>query len=342
MNNTSKSVLSVVVIACAVVAVVFAGCDSKDNSAAPEMSPDTKAMYKLYREINKREKIKETVIDVQYLVIKDDSDGHLGKRKKLSLEEAELKAVELLKKAQDGYDFELLVLEEDYTDFAPGELAGHVRIVTTKEELEANQGARLRSGYAPHFQTTVFRLKLGEIAVVPYHNKGAPKGNYVVRRLPDGLIDGLVDKSSLSESEQKMIELADETLARDEIADNQVTIQHILIGHARIKGKKKYLTRKAASKLAAEVLKKAQAGEDFNELVKEYSYDYNENNPSGEYKLFNKEATGSMAKVEGNKRDSMVKHFGDVAYRLKVGEIGVAVKSLNDSPYGFHIIKRIK
>jgi parvulin-like peptidyl-prolyl isomerase len=41
-------------------------------------------------------------------------------------------------------------------------------------------------------------------------------------------------------------------------------------------------------------------------------------------------------------RSQMVKAFGDVGFRLKVGEMGVAPWDASASPFGWHIIKRIK
>ncbi|MDC1142075.1 peptidylprolyl isomerase [Planctomycetota bacterium] len=322
---------------------VWTACNSSDNTPpAFEMSDEVKEMHRLYREINKREPINQTIIDVQYLVIEHRSDGQLGKNKKLSIGEAEQLSTELLAKAKGGYDFETMVMEENYRGFEVGEMAGHVRIVSTEEELKANPGSSLRSIYSPHFQATVFRLQPGEFCVVPYHNVGAQFGHYLVRRLPTGLLEGLVDESKLSVDERDMYARAHDVLKRDEITDNMVTVQHILIGHAMIKGDKKYLSRQSASKLAAEVLKKVDAGEDFETLVKEYSYDYTEANPTGEYTMYKTQPTiandvdGSVA------RDTMVKHFSDVSYRLKVGEIGITLKSVPDGKYGFHIIKRMK
>lgn len=322
---------------------LFTACDYEDDPPPPlELSDEAKEMHKLFAAINKREVIPETIIDVQYLIIEHNSDGQLGKRKKLSIEEAEQKSVELLKKAKGGYDFELMVLEDNYRGFTVGELAGHVKLVATKDELKTNPGAHLRSNFALDFQKTVYRLQPGEMCIVPYHNEYAPFGHYIVRRLPVGLLGGLVEKANLSEPEIAMYDLAKDILKRDETERNTVTIQHILIGHAMLHGDKKYLTRQAASKLAAEVLKKVLAGEDFDVLVKQYSYDYSEKTPAGEYMMYIKEPTGAMETASGTQRNKMVKHFGDVAWRLKVGEVGITIKSLTDSPYGFHIIKRTK
>lgn len=41
-------------------------------------------------------------------------------------------------------------------------------------------------------------------------------------------------------------------------------------------------------------------------------------------------------------RSGMVAGFGNVGFRLKVGEIGVAPWHEKDSPYGWHVIKRVK
>lgn len=41
-------------------------------------------------------------------------------------------------------------------------------------------------------------------------------------------------------------------------------------------------------------------------------------------------------------RAGMVPGFGNVGFRLKVGEIGVAPWDAKASPYGWHIIKRVK
>ena len=38
----------------------------------------------------------------------------------------------------------------------------------------------------------------------------------------------------------------------------------------------------------------------------------------------------------------MVKGFGDVSFSLKVGEIKMADYDVKASPYGFHIIKRVR
>lgn len=41
-------------------------------------------------------------------------------------------------------------------------------------------------------------------------------------------------------------------------------------------------------------------------------------------------------------RKNMVRSFGDVGFALEVGEIGIADFDTTTSPFGFHIIQRVK
>ena len=41
-------------------------------------------------------------------------------------------------------------------------------------------------------------------------------------------------------------------------------------------------------------------------------------------------------------RGKMVQAFGDIGFALKVGEIGIADYDTKTSPFGYHIIKRIR
>jgi hypothetical protein len=118
-----------------------------------------------------------------------------------------------------------------------------------------------------------------------------------------------------------------ELMARPEIADDTIEIQHILIaynGAPRMKGITR--TMDEANVLAQKVWAEAIAGGDFDALVKQYTND----SAPGIYPL------------PRRRRYKMVEGFGDVGYRLKVGEIGVAPWHATKSPYGWHIIKRLK
>lgn len=117
---------------------------------------------------------------------------------------------------------------------------------------------------------------------------------------------------------------------------DRVKVQHILIGYkSSIPGQELDRTRRDAKLLAYELLDRAQAGEDFDALVKEYT---NENYP-GYYLLTN---VDTPAVRGGYKRVDMALRFGDVSFSLEVGEVGLATHHATLSPFGYHIIKRIE
>ncbi len=118
---------------------------------------------------------------------------------------------------------------------------------------------------------------------------------------------------------------------------DHLTVQHILIsfqGAPRMTGVTR--TLEEAEELAKEILKRAQAGEDFDAMVKEYT---NDQHP-GIYKMANIDVTPDEDAGEFS-RSRMVKAFGDVCFSLRVGEIGMTDYSAETSPYGWHIIKRL-
>ena len=116
-----------------------------------------------------------------------------------------------------------------------------------------------------------------------------------------------------------------------------MTVQHILIsfqGAPRMTEVTR--TLEEAQELAKEILKRAQEGEDFDALVKEYTDDQH----PGIYKMANIDVTPSE---EGEaSRARMVKAFGDVSFSLSVGEIDMTEFNTETSPYGWHIIKRLE
>ena len=115
-----------------------------------------------------------------------------------------------------------------------------------------------------------------------------------------------------------------------------VIVQHILIGYKKtVPGKKLDRTKKEAQALAEELLQRARAGEDFDALVKEYT---NDQYP-GIYRLTNRDAP---LMEQSRSRDQMVVNFGDVSFELEVGEVGLAKYHPGNSPYGWHVIKRLE
>ena len=115
--------------------------------------------------------------------------------------------------------------------------------------------------------------------------------------------------------------------ARAEHDAEQVVVSHILIGFKdapRLRDVTRTLAE--AEQLAADLCARIKAGEDFGGLKGEYSDD------SGR-------GTYPMTRAS---RGGMVPGFGNVGWRLEVGEVGVAPHHATKSPYGWHIIKRME
>ncbi len=115
---------------------------------------------------------------------------------------------------------------------------------------------------------------------------------------------------------------------------DHVTVAHILISFA---GTRTNATRSKADaeKLAGDVLARVKKGEDFDKLMKDYSDDPG----AGVYTMSNRgvrPAGGEMPRVD------MVPAFGDVGFKLDVGQVAMAEFEAKKSPFGWHIIKRLK
>ena len=116
----------------------------------------------------------------------------------------------------------------------------------------------------------------------------------------------------------------------------RITVQHILIGFKnKVPNKPQERSKQQARALAYEILQRAQDGEDFDALVKEYTND----SVPGIMIVTNK---GAARVAGGRTRGQLVPKFGDVSFRLEVGEIGVANFNTAVCPYGWHVIKRIE
>lgn len=118
----------------------------------------------------------------------------------------------------------------------------------------------------------------------------------------------------------------------------RITVQHILIAFkGSLPDGNVTRTQKEAEALAKELLDRIKKGEDFDALVKGYT---NDQHP-GIYSMSNFGVTPDQS-VPEYPRNRMVKGFGDAGFSLKVGEVGLAVYNPQTSPYGWHIIKRLK
>ena len=115
----------------------------------------------------------------------------------------------------------------------------------------------------------------------------------------------------------------------------RIQLQHILISFA---GTQTDATRSKAEaeKLAGDVLGRVKKGEDFGAVMKQLSDDPG----PGIYGLFNR---GIQQKTRDEyPRDGMVPAFGNVGFGLEVGAVGLAPFHPDDSPFGWHIIKRLQ
>lgn len=114
----------------------------------------------------------------------------------------------------------------------------------------------------------------------------------------------------------------------------RVRVAHILVSFTGApKSSVQDRTREQAEVRAAELLERVQKGEDFETLMGTSSDD----SFGGIYTLF-------LQKPEADAypRGMMVPAFGDVGWRLAVGEVGVAPHDPKLSPFGWHIIKRLE
>ena len=107
--------------------------------------------------------------------------------------------------------------------------------------------------------------------------------------------------------------------SKEEHTASQVVVQHILIGfQGSVQGKSVTRTRDEAEALAAKLFSEIQNGADFDGLVEKNTDD----SYPGRYP------------IEATRRRGMVQGFGDVGWRLEVGEVGVAPHHATKSPYG--------
>jgi len=128
-------------------------------------------------------------------------------------------------------------------------------------------------------------------------------------------------------------EFAEATAARPEVVAERVKVQHLLVSF-RGTGTRATRTKEEAEALAADLLARIEAGEDFAALIGKHTDD----SAPGIYGMV---ASGN-APNGWYRRNGMVAAFGDVGWRLAVGELGVAAFDAQKSPFGWHIIRRVE
>jgi len=123
---------------------------------------------------------------------------------------------------------------------------------------------------------------------------------------------------------------------KPDVEPQHVQVQHILIGFAgSVPNKPITRTKEEAKTLAYQLLDRARAGEDFDALVRQYTDD----SPPGIYGMSGISVTPLPGEYP---RDQMVPAFGNVGFAVSPGNIGIADWDPGSSPYGWHIIKRLK
>jgi len=124
--------------------------------------------------------------------------------------------------------------------------------------------------------------------------------------------------------------------AKSQPEPQRVVVQHLLVSFSgRLPNKVVTRSQSEAETLARELLERARRGEDFDAMVKQYTDDRH----PGTYTLVN-QGRSSAAGEYG--REQMVAGFGDVSFKLQVGEVGLCEFDSTRSPYGYHLIKRIE
>lgn len=262
-----------------------------------------------------RERIEK--VEVQHLLISFSGAGTNATR---SREEAEALVADLWAQIQTGdADFDAIVREHT-DDSHPG--------IYTMTASSPGPGEYQRSRMVPAFGNVGWRLEVGEYGVAGHDPQTSPYGWHIVKCL---------SSEAAPEPTPEMEALREhvtELMARPEKQGvTDVTVQHLLISFAGA-GTSARRTKFEAEQLAAEIWAQIQAGDaDFDALVEEHTDD----SPPGIYSM-----TSGASRPGAYPRTQMVAAFGDVGWRLDVGEFGVAGFDPRKSQYGWHIIKRIE
>jgi hypothetical protein len=148
--------------------------------------------------------------------------------------------------------------------------------------------------------------------------------------------DKAKSKKPKSKGKEKSMTAAGTTPVKPAIAPAHVEVQHILIGFAgSVPGKGITRTKAEAKKLAHEILDKARKGANFDTLVATYTDD----SPPGIYKMAGEGVPPQPGEFG---RNQMVPAFGNVGFAISPGNIDVAEYDPSSSPFGWHIIKRLR
>jgi hypothetical protein len=327
----------------ALLLVLLAGCGGGNVAPlqVPEASPEVREFRRAAVELLRRDELDLERVTIQFVLIAHGLKGTADSKPDLSMPEAEARAAEVYRYALRGDDFDRLVQVHSYPSLIPGQRPGMLTLL--RDELPPMQGPSTfrRDQQETSVWKAAWRLEPGEIGAVEKHHKDSNSGFYVLRRLTteDERRDDPANFEPASDAVAAMRADARALMDRDEHNAERVKVQHFLIARymSDRAGRHGILDPSEAEERAAELYLRARAGEDFDALVREYSYDAVEGDPPGVYEMIAKDAD-----LPGTRRGGMAPAFGDAGWRLEVGEVGVILYDRARSWYGYHIIKRLE
>ncbi len=218
--------------------------------------------------------------------------------------------------------------------------AGAVRIGITCDpaELTTSGVARITAVLADS-PAAASGLKVGD--VITAVNGSKITNDAVWRAAVAGKKEGdalAIEYTRDAKSEKADVKLT-ASIARKE--PDVVTIQHCLIGFKGAGRSAATRTKDEAIKLAESIASRGKAGDDFGAMVKEHTEDPGSkaNDPPGSYTLTN---TGAAEVKGATSRGGMVVGFGSLAFALEIGEVAIVPYDVKLSPFGYHVMKRIK
>lgn len=115
-----------------------------------------------------------------------------------------------------------------------------------------------------------------------------------------------------------------------------VVVQHVLLAFDGTGVPAVTRSKAEAQRLAARVLTDARGGREFADLVRLYSDD---RGYDGTLEIANYGVTPGPTERE---RRGLARGFGDTSFRLAPGEIAVVEYEPTTSPFGWHVIKRLR
>ncbi len=136
-------------------AALAAACDKKEEKPAPAADGPAK-------------------VKVRHILI--GWSGAPRSQSTRSFAEAEKKAKDLLERAKNGDDFEHMMKKESED---PG---GGTYTMVNRGQTAA-PGEQTRDGMVKGFGDAAFRMKVGEIVLVPYDPQSSPFGWHIISRL---------------------------------------------------------------------------------------------------------------------------------------------------------------